>query len=716
MSVFTTLRRFLRQQHRQWLRGSYAGQSSHGRVREHCIAEDKWDLLSDYDEPPTRRSRRDRRRKQERADGGCNRYVAIAVYVSVAVVLAGHITGKRPLKILQENPTRRVNSMLKDVKSEIAGDDSILDSRSRRESSHVEDKRRNAIADNGNNVHLNNAEIGTRSYFKQDANSDFGRDGEQGSDHMNERSVKYLENVASFDTLEAAGGKSEASAAHGGSQELSDRENTANIDGDDSQNSRSKLDGRDRSLQADDQKYGTVRDIDADKLTTYCYVSGVTNDALCVHTPICAGSHGIIRISTTLKCAPCSNSHGILEPVSPEKCTEIEHDVEHRADLSHSERQSEEWLQDADRERRTLWFEGETVFLQLTKSSKSAAHYAQRIFFLHHILLHPDRYGLNPVSNIVIVADKEVVRKMKFHKSWHYGLLKAITHPNRPVFKLREIEQLVSAGPAESGAVRVFVASGHDQIVKSKQTTCFRRAAMPGALHGQYLLTQEQYPGVVKHGMPAIKAEGHSPAFMSAIKRGRHFDGAMFRRQVFASMDREEPQTRKLLVYLHRTGGRALSLRSHNLLESALKEVSQEIGHTYSMIDVSSISYAEQVDMVSGAAIAVGVHGTQLMSTMFMSGDAALVEIFPYRFWHDLYRDGCGSGLFYQSISLNTGTDYEELDKYGGLEECIATSRECRLWYRSDDRELVLDDSDAIVIQRMVREAANEVARLTHTD
>jgi hypothetical protein len=455
--------------------------------------------------------------------------------------------------------------------------------------------------------------------------------------------------------------------------------------------------------------HDAARPMADDALSRRCYVSGVTEDSLCVHTPFCVRHTGIVYVAETLKCAPYSNMHGITGTLSTRRCVEVERDVEHQAEISDPEHKSQAWLDALDKDGKLQWYEGETVFLSLSAKARSVAHYSQRIFFLHHVLLHPGRYGIGRVSNVVVAAEPEVARKIKFRKSWHYGLLAAIVHPNKPVFRHREMRELVAEGAARPGVVRVFVPSGLDNLAKGRQVPCFRRAVIPGALHSQYLLTQDRYPGTVTHGVGA--GRGEDAAVAAAHKRGKYFDGAMLRRQVFSSLDRDEPPLRRRLVYLHRAAGRVLTAAGRGRLEAALREVAAEVGYEYGAVDLAGKSFSEQVDAVAGAAVAVGVHGMQLMSALFMPGDAALIEIFPYKFWHELYADGCGAGLSYQSMSIARGEDHADVAKYGGLEACVSSSRDCRLWYRSDNRALALAAEDASEVQRMVREAVNTIAR-----
>lgn len=711
--------------------------------------------------PPPKPRVKKERRKRETGRGLFSRFLIAIVYVSAAVILAAHISGRRPLRLLSQL-TRRNSTAWGLAGDDGAARDKLPASRRPRGgiSGLIGEARLRAIGASsaasamalggvtGKVIPRHNlgaSDTGANDSFSQDPARNQQDRGNPGSSLPDSNPSKEFANDPHHSAPGASGHLPEpsqlSSGGHGVSKLGAPTTKTDDIDrvGEEDIASGGKEEPQTPSPVSKHERLGgegaasshgapppispshgsstmglhdKVRPMADDMFSRRCFISGVTEDSLCVHTPFCVRHSGIVYVAETLKCAPYSNAHGIMGTLSTRRCVETERDMEHRAEIADPEHKSQVWLNALDKDGKLQWFEGETVFLSLGGKARSVAHYSQRIFFLHHILLHPERYGMARVSNVVIAAEAEVARKIKFRKSWHYGLLAAIVHPNKPLFKHSEMRELLSQGPAPPGVIRVFVPTGLENLAKGRQVPCFRRAAIPGAIHSQYLLRQDRYPGVVTHGVGP--GRGDDPAVLAAHKRGKFFDGAMLRKQIYASLDRDEPGIRKQVVYLHRAKGRALTVNSRERLERALREVSTELGFAYSMIDLAGKSFNEQVEALSGTAIAVGVHGMQLMSSLFMPADGALIEIFPYKFWHELYSDGCGSGLFYQSLSISKGEDHPDLEKYGGLDACVSSSKECRLWYRSDSRELELAVDDAAEVQRMVREAANVISR-SHT-
>lgn len=73
---------------------------------------------------------------------------------------------------------------------------------------------------------------------------------------------------------------------------------------------------------------------------------------------------------------------------------------------------------------------------------------------------------------------------------------------------------------------------------------------------------------------------------------------------------------------------------------------------------------------------------------------SALLELFPYKFYHGMYVEGGGSGLKYFSYQMSTGTDFEMTGRrrHRTVEQCIKHNGECKVHYR--DAVLNFTDED----------------------
>lgn len=85
-----------------------------------------------------------------------------------------------------------------------------------------------------------------------------------------------------------------------------------------------------------------------------------------------------------------------------------------------------------------------------------------------------------------------------------------------------------------------------------------------------------------------------------------------------------------------------------------------------------AMSLGEQIKHVKGLGLAVGLHGANMVNTMFMPAGGALFEIFPWRYVRYYYAGGGNSGLRYSFHEPEGGKD----------RNCSFASRTCFMKYR----------------------------------
>lgn len=430
--------------------------------------------------------------------------------------------------------------------------------------------------------------------------------------------------------------------------------------------------------------------------TRTCYHSGKTADALCVHVPFCVRHNSIVYMSDTLRCALYSNKQGKLGTLSMGRCVELERDVEALGEIEQVEHKPTSWLEGVEKEGNVLWFEGDTVFVRMTAKCKSVTHFADRIFMLHHVLQHPERYGMGGVSNVVVAADEDVAKKIRYSKSWHHGLLKAIVHPNKILYSHKTIRELVTSVPSAPGEMRVFVPSDIWDLAKGRLVPCFRRAAVPGSVRSQFFLSEDLFPGVVEPNAETSATRFH--------------DADVFRTMMFQSLGHDSPpKVKKEILYLHRATTRTFTDSGLDTVEAKLREIAAASGFAYRFLDVAGMTFPQQIEAVAGAGVVVGIHGTQMLNTLFLPAGSSILEIFPFGFSNKLFQGGSGAGLHYAEYHLLQGEKFPQLAEFHGLENCIHVNKECRAWYQSDNRKLNFGLLDAAAAGNLVQQAIAHV-------
>lgn len=131
----------------------------------------------------------------------------------------------------------------------------------------------------------------------------------------------------------------------------------------------------------------------------------------------------------------------------------------------------------------------------------------------------------------------------------------------------------------------------------------------------------------------------------------------------------------------------------------------RELANKYSMqlIDVrttSEMSFAEQVKAVRDLGAAVGLHGANMVNTVFMPPGAAIFEIFPWRYVRYYYAGGGNSGLRYSFH-----------EPAGGMEKnCSFLDKTCFMKYR--ESVIYLTEKDRIQVRGRLEKVFSYLAGL----
>lgn len=303
------------------------------------------------------------------------------------------------------------------------------------------------------------------------------------------------------------------------------------------------------------------------------------------------------------------------------------------------------------------------------------------------------------------------------------------------------------------------------QIDLSKRKhVCFRQAIVPSFLRGRFFLSDHDYPS----SLPTLQHESGSAGMGSlatmlrqqnngdnnnnneadATSNGGNGkeeikqlqvapplprDSIAFRRRLHAVLTTAsnsatsaddnnndtngkyviEPPRRKI-VFIDRHGRRrAINPRRKQLLLHRLRTLSTRLGYNFSVITFENKPLREQYAALKDVAIAVGMHGANLVNVMFMAPMTVLVELFPFGFDHDMYVNGGNSGIKYYKIQMSAlpsknkeeegEGEFEGLKNYDSIKSCIRMNAACKVHYR--DAMVFPTDDDVDRIDRAVKDA-----------
>lgn len=372
------------------------------------------------------------------------------------------------------------------------------------------------------------------------------------------------------------------------------------------------------------------------------------------------------------------------------------------------------WL--VENKAKIRWVEGLTVLQVLEKNCGNIAHFSGRILLLQHIIDNIAAYAAPPsrIMNVLVLPTFHIMKRFLYphnYEFWHKTLLAALVAPSNFTigtlgnFLYRDLKPRMD-GLAMVQLLHNFSMQGSGDEDKEKQYVCFRRAVVPGYLKARFFVNDMEYPST----KPSLQSTAKdAPQVPRDSLRMRERVSALVEQSVkFAGRKKE-------IVLLDRNGSRRVfSPESRVNVLAMLKKVADEKGYNFKVVGFDKMTFQQQYDVMKSVSVAIGIHGANLVNTMFMPPLAVLFEVFPYGFHHEMYVNGGNAGLKYFSYRMKEGVLFEGPKVYRSVEQCIKLNQKCKVHYR--DAVLQVGSEDLAEMERLLREAVDWCDALPSTD
>lgn len=150
---------------------------------------------------------------------------------------------------------------------------------------------------------------------------------------------------------------------------------------------------------------------------------------------------------------------------------------------------------------------------------------------------------------------------------------------------------------------------------------------------------------------------------------------------------------------------RRFSEKDEMWIEQVLHDEARRMGFELRLFTVmANMSLEEQVRMFSELGVVVGIHGANLVNSIFMRPLSAMVEIFPAKTESPCYYAGSNSGLAYFGHKAIEQASPQESG-------CLASEKRC--WLLPRQRLVKIgSEADREAIRNKLRAAMQHVARL----
>jgi len=116
---------------------------------------------------------------------------------------------------------------------------------------------------------------------------------------------------------------------------------------------------------------------------------------------------------------------------------------------------------------------------------------------------------------------------------------------------------------------------------------------------------------------------------------------------------KHKPRENSMITYIHRNAPRRLATNVENNL---IKKISELKNYDFQKIDFSNKTFKEQLEIIGNTDILLGVHGNGFTHSLFLPGNATVLEIFPKSSHHLDYKYLCDlRGIKHYAIDSQKG-------------------------------------------------------------
>lgn len=447
--------------------------------------------------------------------------------------------------------------------------------------------------------------------------------------------------------------------------------------------------------------------------------AGILRQHLSLYSPLCieVQSQTIQYFSKDIRCSKLGGTPEGIKSKCPTSAMMALRDS--HLPFSQQPYAAAEWIKNKSDE--VEWVDGLTAVQFIDRAWSNIAHFNSRILFLHHLLQNLISYydSLQNYPLLLFLSDPPFVNFMNNTKScsYHVHLLQtlfsdynfAIGGLNSAFHASHMLSSSVQRDSRYDNLLNGFSrpADSSERNNKRRKYICLEKAFVPTFMKGWFFMNDDDYPST-KQSIHSLRAD------MPNIPRDSLSLRRLISLRLSGSSAIHAPQKRIMLF--DRSGPRRSFHQSTrtNLLD-ILMDTSRKYRYIFEVSKFDGASFKEQYYQVRSIGIAIGIHGANLVNSMFMPPFTVLIEIFPYSFGHGLYVNGGNAGLKYFSYHMteDDGHGFHGLSNYSSIKDCIRKNNQCKVFYR--DKKIIANQHDLSNLRSLVEQGIKWMESLQHS-
>lgn len=432
-------------------------------------------------------------------------------------------------------------------------------------------------------------------------------------------------------------------------------------------------------------------------------------DYVSIYSPICidtATHSGSLFLGETI----CTKSANGVS-VSARNCSNVDSTYRNFSLIRiEPQLRSVEWLRH-NREN-ISWINQPTILQTLTDDCQNIAHFTRRILCLFHIIQNYKIYSPNGQRPSIITMPEEQMSTAFVHphtfNMYISGFFDIVISPHKAQIGTFH-DVIARSSKTNDSFVQVINRNTSPRERGStfdKKFICFQHGIVPNYMRGRFFVNHSDY---VMRSSNIFPAE----AERSAVHVPK--DSISFREKVSAILNENKQIYRyeRVIKFLDRSGTkkRLLFPESRRSLTAVIENEARANGFEFEICDFQKMKFLDQCRSIKNTSIAVGIHGANLVNTMFMPPMAVLLEIFPFGFHHEkMYVNGGNSGLKYYSYTVKEGNLYSGAKNFTSIDLCIRKNQSCHHFYR--DAAVKICHADLVEVRRIIKEAIMSITEV----
>jgi hypothetical protein len=318
---------------------------------------------------------------------------------------------------------------------------------------------------------------------------------------------------------------------------------------------------------------------------------------------------------------------------------------------------------------------GTTLISTMKPDCQNIWHFFNRAAGWWHVLQYVDELGIKNFDRILIEADRCVKRSRGMDDGmWISTVTNVIFAPRKVNYST--LTYLHNFNTIDRIKYEVAFYRENLKFSFGTELTCFEKLVIPAGTS----FFVSNFEDEEKMDSCSANAPKAATNFRQAVRSSLGFTS-------------EQKMTRKI-VYAFRKQRRRFSYESEKRFQNMLFSLSGKHGYEVHTANFKG-SFKAQYETVHNASIMIGIHGQNLVNSMFLPCGASLIEIFPFGFWSDCYRQAGFSGVQYHSVQSSAYRKPPSIlsETYNNSLEICNAHTHCRFYYR-DKIGMKLTESD----------------------